>query len=89
MLYIIAFLLFILVIANETARSLLIVLLAGALILAIAGVAIFAIIIFIVWLFSLDMSFNVPKIVQNIFIYSVLIGGPAAIAYDQYKMRKK
>ena len=63
-------------------------LLAGALVLAIAGVAILAIIIFVVWLFSLNMSFNVPKIIQNIFIYAVLIGGPVAIAYDQYRMRK-
>lgn len=89
MLYIIAFLLFVLVLANETARSLLIVLLSGSLILAVIGVAIFALIVLIVWLFSLDMSFNVPDIIQRIFTYSVLIGGPTAILYDQYKMRKK
>jgi len=89
MLYIIAFLLLILVLANETARYLLFILLVGAIIIAITGLAILALIIFITWFFSFDTSFNIPDVVQKIFAYSVAIGGPAAIIYDQYKMRKK
>ncbi len=67
-------------------------LLVGALVLAIAGAVIFAIILLIVWLFSLDISFSTPKVLEEALGYVLVIcaiGGLAAIIYDQYRMRKK
>lgn len=59
MIYIIAILLFILVLANDRARGLLGLLITSGVILAIAGAILFGIIILGVWIFTSDHSTNV------------------------------
>lgn len=104
MIYIIVALLLILVLANETARGLLFLLLIGAVILALAGAALFAIFLLGAWIFTSNKSTSISEktavIAQTqidssyspigyFFVILFVVGIPAFIAYDQYKLRKK
>lgn len=82
MIYIIAILLLILVLSNDTARGLLGALLVGATKLAIIAAILFVIVVFGVWLFTSNTG-------ETIFIGVIITGIIAFIVFDQYKIRKK
>lgn len=104
MIYIIVILLLILVLANETARGLLFLLLIGAVLLAIVAAVLFAIFILGVWIFTSSKSSSISEkavaVVQTpvsssyspieyFFTILFVLGILAAIIYDQYNLRKK
>jgi hypothetical protein len=106
MLYIIAILLLILVLAIPAARNILSVLLASALGLGLVGLVLAGLALLGWWLWSIDWKPLQPvmnlataalSIIWDItapflgpvFLFVVLIGGPLAIVYDQYRLRKK
>jgi NADH:ubiquinone oxidoreductase subunit 6 (subunit J) len=104
MIYIIAILLLILVLANETARNLLGLLLIGAVVLAIVGAILFAIVMLGVWLFTSHPSPNVSAPIPTppppatatsaspltqILVGVFIVGIIVLIIVDQYRLRKK
>jgi len=101
MIYIIAILLFILVLANDTARELLVALIVLAVKFAGATIALVAIVILGIWIFTNKNTANapltkpipqvatVPLTISEIVIVSVFFGGIiAGIFYYLYKWRK-
>jgi hypothetical protein len=104
MIYIIAILLLILVLANKTARNLLGSLLIGAVILAVAGAVLFAIVMLGVWLFTSHRSPNgsapiptpMPPVAASpaspgteLLVGVFIVGIIVLIIVDQYRLRKK
>jgi hypothetical protein len=102
MVYIIAILLLILVLANDRARGMLGLLIVGAIILAIAGGVLFGLVILGLWLFESKSSTKIappsphtpvpvspPDPTIELFMGIFIVAAIIVIIVDQYRLRKK
>ncbi len=103
MIYIIAILLLVLVLANDTARGLLGLLIVGAVALAIIGGILFGVVILVLWLLESKKSTNIaapltapppvsaspPGPMTELFVGIFIVAAIVIIIVDQYRLRKK